>query len=152
MNNRAHFIDRLRDIVLPVEPSIWPLAPGWWLAALIMTVSVALLFVWIRDRLAGAARRSALKQLAQLAALPPRLAIAELSVLMRRVALTRYPRSQVASLVGHDWLAFLDRSGATDQFTSGPGKVLATGPYSSRVDEDCERVLALCRQWISRVL
>ena len=55
--------------------------------------------------------------------------LAQLSRLMRRLALMRFPRQEIASLTGIKWLQFLDSSGGDGQFSQGPGKVLAQGPY-----------------------
>ena len=35
----------------------------------------------------------------------------------------------MAGLTGERWLEFLDKSGDTDQFTCGPGRLLITAPY-----------------------
>ena len=55
--------------------------------------------------------------------------VAAISVLLRRLALVRYPPDQVAGLAGPQWLAFLDRTGGGGGFTEGPGRLLAEVPY-----------------------
>ena len=45
-------------------------------------------------------------------------------------------------------LAFLDATGGDGAFVSGPGKVLAMGPYARQVEVDAEALLALARTWI----
>jgi hypothetical protein len=74
---------------------------------------------------------------AELGALRARLAdgsdgrqfAAAVSVLLRRLALVRFPPDQVAGLAGAQWLAFLDRTGGGGGFTQGPGRLLAEVPY-----------------------
>jgi hypothetical protein len=44
-----------------------------------------------------------------------------LATLVKRVALSVYPRERVASLAGERWLIFLDETGVTHAFTRGPG-------------------------------
>lgn len=125
----------LRDWHLPDPVSWWPPAPGWWLLAGLGLLAVAAVWHWWRRRWhQGAAARCALDELAALrrqldAGLDAHGFAAAVSVLLRRLALTRYPRGQVAGLTGSTWLAFLDSSGGGDGFTQGPGQVLAELPY-----------------------
>ena len=76
--------------------------------------------------------------------------MAEVSTLLKRVALARYPRTDVASLTGQGWLDFLDRNGGAGRFADGPGKVLAEGPYAPAPTFDAEALLALTGDWIRR--
>jgi hypothetical protein len=65
-------------------------------------VIASLAWGWLRAR-----RRSAYRR-AGLALLPEAHSIYEVSVLLKRVALAAWPRSQVASLHGPDWVNFLE--------------------------------------------
>lgn len=132
----------LRDWHLPGPVSWWPPAPGWWvLAALVLSLVVAVLLWWRRRRRRTAPARAAL---AELVALRARLATAEdgrgfaaaVSVLLRRLALVRYPRDQVAGLAGAQWPAFLERTGGGSGFTQGPGRILAAWPYLPAAHEN----------------
>ena len=60
------------------------------------------------------------------------------SALLRRAALARYARAEVAPLCGESWLAFLDRSGRTSAFTGGAGRALVLAPYdpAASCDQD----------------
>jgi len=143
----------LHDILTPEGVSLWPLAPGWWLLLGIAAVTVGIgALAWYR---AKRLRRSALAELANLrqhldASDPSRYA-AGVSALLRRVALARYPRREVAALHGDEWLRFLDRSGGTRAFTRGGGQALAGAPWTpeSRVDPDALEHAA--RHWITTV-
>ena len=129
----------LRGYHPPDPVSWWPPAPGWWLVALLIVglliwVTVWALGAWRRRRLAGAAPRAALDELAALRAAHARdgdaAAFARgLSRLLRRFALARYPRRAVAGLSGEDWLVFLDAHGGGGRFQAGPGRELLTAPY-----------------------
>ena len=125
----------LRDWHLPEPVSWWPPAPGWWLAAVLsLALLVLVLRLWWTRRGRTAPARAAR---AELGALRARLAdgsdgrqfAAAISVLLRRLALVRYPPDQVAGLAGTPWLAFLDRTGGSGGFTQGPGRLLAEVPY-----------------------
>lgn len=125
----------LRDWHLPDAVSWWPPAPGWWLVVgLILALMVIALRWWRVRRRRSAPARAALAELAALRSRHTdsgdgRSFGAAVSVLLRRLALARYPRDQVAGLAGPRWLAFLDRTGGAGAFTQGPGRVLAEVPY-----------------------
>ncbi len=145
----------LKDIHLPPAPSWWPPAPGWWLLGAVLV----LVTLWIGWRALRAYRRRARlrRVLARLDELErsyrPEHAcefVAAISALLRRVALARYPREQVAPLSGREWLEFLDRHGGKGRFTDGPGKILAEGAYRPDCRVDPHELAALAREWISR--
>jgi hypothetical protein len=75
---------------------------------------------------------------------------AEVSALLKRVALARFPRTEVASLTGRSWLEFLDRNGGGGEFSGGPGRVLAEGPYAPAQSFDVDALLKLARHWIGK--
>ena len=75
----------------------------------------------------------------------------KLSILLRRIALRRYSREQVASLTGSDWLQFLDATGGNGDFEHGIGQVLEVGPYRPQNRElPAGELLALARRWIKQ--
>jgi hypothetical protein len=83
----------------------------------------------------------------------PQRLLQELSVLLRRIALSYFPRPQVASLSGDAWLGFLDqglvRVGAQPGFLRGPGRVLAEGPFArDPTPVDSRALERLCRAWV----
>lgn len=135
---------QLEDIHLPPAPGFWPPAPGWWLLAALLLAGAwgiaktTLRFVHQHRRVRDTKRRlQHLKQL--LDSGETKQAITEINILLRHIALTHFPDDDVASLTGDDWLAFLDRSGGTDAFSAGPGKVLAEGPYLPEAPQDIDR-------------
>ena len=146
----------LRDIHLPEAIGWWPLATGWWWAISLVLVSVALVtgallyrryrrtrlsywlkpeFQLLREKYAGDQDALALLQ--------------GLSSLLRRACLSLYPRHAVASLTDDAWLDLLDKTGGTSQFTHGPGRLLAQGPYLPRASSaEVEMLLSLVVSWI----
>lgn len=149
----ANPLAKLRDIHLPKPISIWPLAPGWYLLlTLILLILVAVAIVIYRHQRKTRGKKLALQQLASLRDLAKRAqtshAIAQLSILLRRLALSVSSRQEVASLHDDAWLQFLDETGETDGFTSGPGKVLITAPYQRQTPEVTEELFLLAQRWI----
>lgn len=150
-------LDQLKDIHLPPEASVWPLAPGWWVVVLLCMVLVGLAFIFfLKRRRIQRFRRSVVGMLHDIR-LPenesdtPRF-LGEVSVLLRRVAIHCYPRMDVASLSGERWLLFLDEKGDTDRFMHGVGQALAEGPYRIHTAAEAERLRQLAESWIQRNL
>lgn len=148
---------QLRDIHLPGAPALWPLAPGWWLLAGVLLALLAWAGVvgWRHYRL----RRERMQVLDELERISAGLAqerspaiLAQLSTLLRRLALLRFSRERVAGLTGDAWLHFLDASGQTTGFSTGPGRMLVTGPYQRSLPEDfdVQGLAYLVRQWVDR--
>ena len=148
---------QLRDIHLPGTPSIWPPAPGWWLAAVIVLgLSIWISMMLWRGLKIRRQRKYIFGLLEQLEHSSGDTGTAEylaqLSRLLRQLALTYFPTQQTASLTGNDWLKFLDESGGNGQFYTGPGRVLADGPYVRNVPEtvDVHVLTTLVRDWVRK--
>jgi hypothetical protein len=148
-------LSELRDIHLPSGPAWWPPAPGWWGLALIVLLftaaALAVRLIWRYRRLR--LRRNALKTIAELRARHRRgetlqALAAELSVLLKNTAVTRFPEDRVAGLAGRPWLEFLDRSGGLHDFTLAPGSSLASAPYQRVACVDMDHLLDLSEQWL----
>ena len=151
-------LDNLRDIHLPAAVPWWPLAPGWWLLALLGVI----MLLYVLYRLRGALRRyhvyrAALRDLERIEAgsdarTDTVALIAALSIWLRRVCISLGSAEQVAGLSGEAWLAWLDRELPERPFASGPGRILALGPYRSHLPAaaavEAEALPALCRTWL----
>ena len=143
----------LRDIHLPDPVSWWPLAPGWWMLLMLLVV-IVLLSGFLHHRY----RRNALQRAARQALHrigedyrqtgDARVLVQQLSILLRRVGLSRYPRQQVAGLTGCTWLSLLDRTLPGEEFQQGAGRVLIEAPYSLDSRVDGPALLRLCERWL----
>jgi len=143
----------LRDIHLPPPVGWWPPAPGWWLLTLLglagLSAAGYLLFRYFRQR---RYRRAALRELEALrraVGLDQRQRLPALAELVRRVAIESCGRERVAPLSGPAWLDFLDRTGKTDRFGNGAGRVLGTELYRPGSVAGPE-LLVLVAEWIRR--
>ncbi len=149
----------LRDIHLPAEPLWWPPAPGWWILFALIISIMALVWWWYRRR--QRIKRSAVNMARQELELlqskynthrDARQTIADLSILLRRLSISAYPRTETASLTGEEWLQFLDRPLTDTPFTRGAGRILVEAPYRPEVkEEELIPLIALCRRWIDNI-
>jgi Domain of unknown function (DUF4381) len=97
-------------------------------------------------------RNDALTELARLRDTAPERVLQDISVLLRRIAISRYPRHDVAALTGESWLAFLDRTfDDGTSFQSGIGRVLLSGPYVNDAHVDSTSLFSLCERWIKHL-
>jgi len=149
----------LRDIHLPAPVPFWPPAPGWWVVAALALLAGLGLALWLRARRRSPRRaaRQELDALARTFAEGRDVAslAQDLSALLRRVALARFPREEVAALHGARWLEFLERSGRGG-FPRDVAEALEAALYrraqpdasEARGREQAERWLGAVRRWI----
>lgn len=125
----------LRDIHLPLPVGIWPLATGWWflIAALIAVIAIVLLLIQ-RHR-----RPTALKQaLAEVDRLFGTSQISnvqrnqEISLILKKLAVTTYPREDVAGLSGQEWIKWVRSQLEGGTLSAQLMDFLKLGPYSSK--------------------
>jgi Domain of unknown function (DUF4381) len=144
----------LKDIHLPEAIGWWPPAIGWWLLAVFIPLLIACLY-WLYKRLTRkTAIKTAKKNLAAIKhnpALDNSQKLCELSMLIRRVAISVNSRTEVASLTGRQWLAFLDKSVTGAPFSEGCGRLLADAPYRNTPPAELEisQLISLCEDWLN---
>lgn len=121
------WVQQLAPDHAPPPPGWWPPAPGWWLLLALVVVLVAP--VIRRQRPERRLRSAALRELAELSALADTATLApRLAMLTRRFALARYPRADVASLCGSQWVRFVVEHGGRD-WDNGVGEALLQAAY-----------------------
>ena len=148
----------LRDIHLPEMVSWWPPAYGWWLLPVLLAVLVGIarwLGRWPTRRHAVRLRERALRELDAIAvdyerSGDARSAVAAMSILLRRLALSLAPRSQVASLTGERWLQWL-RPRCDSPVFLNVAPALAALPYQPDPQADVRALLAGCRAFVNSV-
>ncbi len=159
MNATADPLAGLRDIHLPDAVAFWPPAPLWWAAAGALILLGACLTLIARRR-RGSLRRAALDELDAIErwfqAVPDPGALARrLSSLLRRVALGRFARDEVAALHGSAWFEFLSEAnrsrGFPAELASGLEHSLYAGPAESTGAHEAGAWIAATRRWIGGV-
>lgn len=148
---------QLRDIHAPGMIETWPPAPGWWLLAALALAILLYGIYWLIQRwLANRYRREAMSELNELkntwaADGDDQLFLASLQQLLKRVALTRFPRDQVAGLTGEAWVQFLDRSTGSHDFSmAAESEALIDGAYRKDANIDINALEEAARTWIEK--
>ncbi len=154
-------LDQLSDIHLPGAVSWWPLAPGWWALLALLVIAVIVFFVWRHKTKQNNYRTLALQQLDSIYANFQQSEDAatflhEVSVLLRRTALTAYPKTFKASMKGQAWLDWLDsvclanKKNTQPLFNSPCGEQLLTASYQKNPSVDAAALYNLCRYWLAQ--
>ncbi len=146
----------LRDIHLPDSVSWWPIASGWWLLLAILFVIAIIIWAVSEIRARKQLRQQALLELDALQQNfhqhqeLGRLA-SDCSILLRRVALSRFNRQQVAGLTGTEWVKFLNQQGEQAHFNAELSDVLTHAPYQNHCDYNAEALLSAARHWLEQL-
>ena len=135
MNSERYSLSNLRDIVLPDTPGFWPPAPGVWIVlGILAAVLIIMCWKWFSFRKHNLYRKAGLALMGNVKT------VYDLSVLLKRVALAAFPREQVASLYGKDWVDFLNQTcpecSFSEEVMKNPGNEV--GP----------RLLKISHSWI----
>jgi len=144
----------LRDIHLPDPVSWWPLAIGWWL--LLALLILLPIIIWaIRKFMAQRQLRK--QSLAELSRIETRFEqhqddqqlVSEISILLRRICVSRFPRHDVAGLNGEAWTSFLNSQ--THSFDADTSQALISGPFQKQCDINSLALISACRHWIDQL-
>lgn len=135
MNSEQGRLTDMHDIVLPGPVDFWPPDSGGLLLLGLIMLCTALIGLyrylrWRRDRY----RR------AGIALLDGAATVRDVSVILKRVALASYPREQVASLYGGEWVSFLNGTCSRTSFD--------TRTFVSPADPPSNELLDSARIWI----
>jgi hypothetical protein len=148
---------QLQDIHLPPEIGLWPPAWGWWaLTVLVIAIIWSLIFFIKRKKSRNAYRGLAI---AELNTIHKKYSVEEnsdylqnLSIILRRTALSGFGSHFNASLKGRDWLQWLDEQcpEANAQFSQGVGTALLIGPYQKKPEFNREELQKLSLLWVNK--
>jgi hypothetical protein len=146
-------LQNLHDIVVPAPVDWWPPAPGWYLLAAVLAVALLLLAVkgwrhWRRNRYRG----EALKEIARLRRAGVNADLQGLPELLKRAALSAWPRAAVAGLTGPDWHRFLDAGVARPCFCGEVGPILDRLAYGGEPPgaNEVNRALDAAEAWLKQ--
>ncbi len=139
----VELLDMLAPAPEPILISMVPQTWGWTVLAAVFLIGVgSTIYLLVRYRRSNTYRRLALMELKQAGDDPARAAN-----ILRRAALTAFPRNEVAGLHGQDWLNFIQHSAEKIQFSYESGQSLLQAPY--REGKEDPKVAKLARDWIT---
>lgn len=146
--------DELRDIHLPDPVSWWPPAPGWYGVLLLLVLLIVAAWFVLKKQ-----RQLSLKKLAILELDKIELAFAQhqntqqlcsdVSILLRRIAMSYTTRDNQAGVIGKEWLNQLNRLSGQILFDDQLADYLLFAPYQKQNTAPAERLISAVKQWIS---
>jgi hypothetical protein len=151
-------LQKLADVSVPPPVSWIPQTWGW----AVLTTGLLALIGWLAVRGLRRYRASRYRRegLGGLARIEARLAdgsqrdeaLAAIPELLKRVALAAWPRTEVASLSGEPWIAFLRAHGGARGFSAAAARLLDDLEYRSRGPtmsaDEASVVTKAVRNWI----
>jgi len=147
----------LRDIHLPTDPSMWPLAPGWWVLIVLALVA----FYYLFKLLAKIQNTKRLNQLMQDELLSVRESYknhnnkhklaADVSTLLNRFVIHVLKDSNASSLSGEAWIVYLN-SRVNDQVFDDFKNELTQAQYQKDVDFDVPRLIATVKNYFPKAI
>lgn len=142
-------LDRLVDIVEPDASALWwPPAPGVIALMALACVWGAIAMVrWVSMYRSNAYRREAVAGIEQLRS---DSSVAEINAWLKRAAVYAFPRGEVASLSGGDWVAFLNHSLAGNPLSADAATALRDSVYrdGSMDAADYAILVAEAKRWL----
>jgi hypothetical protein len=152
---KAVALAQLKDIHLPSPVGWWPLAPGWWIVVVVLFIGMMWMVWWCwRFWQAAQPKRQALRILSDIEqqakdGVNANEVCAQISQLLRRVALTYYPNGTVAGLKDDDWIAFLNQHSRNLNFNAVREHLLVY-PYQPEARVVMKPFFDRSRAWIKQ--
>ncbi|MBP5344399.1 MAG: DUF4381 domain-containing protein [Alphaproteobacteria bacterium] len=152
MNNQID-LTPLKGLHVMDQPSWWPLAYGWWIVFVGVVFAVILFFMlrkWWRARPVV----YAMHELQKIQKISKDIEyLRALSNLMKRVAILRFGREEIAPLTEDKWQHFLLQV-VPHTFSESEAKSIALSPYVDKVKTPIkrEKLRAQTAKWIQAVL
>ncbi len=149
---------QLRDIHLPLDPSVWPPAPGWWLLAI---GSIALLWFTGKYTHGWIVRRRPLVRARKLydrlyddlrnQTLSEEVFVHESNEILKRLLIHGFNIDAAPAASDRRWLALLDAQYGGTEFSQGPGQALGNERFRPRPQADIEQLHPLLTRFFSQV-
>ncbi|GGF87181.1 MULTISPECIES: DUF4381 domain-containing protein [Cysteiniphilum] len=148
----------LKDIHLPPAVSIWPLAVGWYILAVVVLVVIALMIWFLAKKIKAHRHKQAIISLFDTTVQTtqserPQALISEISTFLKRVIMQELKADNAHLYFGEDWLKFLDQQLKTDDFSKGDGRLLLDSYRLKEVSiDERQALIILTKKWLRKVL
>lgn len=150
-------ISNLEPIIAPEEVAFWPPQPGWYVVIVLLLILVVyLVYKKIEYKKKNAYRKRALVELEHLKAnTNGSELLTKLSILLKATALKGFPRNQVASLTGNDWIVFLETTEPHTKFPDTLRNMFIDASFKESNDSNLEntdwnQLFSICKNWIRK--
>lgn len=143
----------LKDIHLPEEPGVWPLAIGWWfLLAIIIGLTAFAVYVFIRNRRRNQYRKLALTLLDEIQKKYTNdntsSTLSAIAQLIKRTA--QAAGTSPTSASSEHWCHWLNNTTSKPVFSTESLELLSQGQYKPVIENDLTHLLVQTRQWIKQ--
>ena len=141
MQDSTEYLNALAPLIEPQAVSNWPPPAGWYiLLAVILLIGLLALRNAILKARKGKYRREAIAGLGALSSgavsVTSSQLVLEVNRILKRVAIQRFGRSEVASLSGDRWTEFLKNTSRSQPFDDKSLHLLSAGVYRSGESSD----------------
>ena len=140
----------LKDIRLPIEPSFWPLAKGWYLLFISIVILSILIFIFWKIY-QNKPLPYALRELNKIKKENSNQSLKQLSQLLKRVAMAKFGRDAIAPLHEDEWQEFLLAS-APQTLDKEQAEQLAYAIYNPNPKIPDKKLFLSSQKWIEKVL
>jgi Domain of unknown function (DUF4381) len=146
----------LRDIHLPGPVSWWPPAPGWYGVALLFIFLIITGWWLIHKRRNPSLKKLATRELQQIEQTyaqhqNTQQLCSDISILLRRIAMSYDSRNKQAGVTGKEWLNHLNTLCGQPLFDEQLSDFLLLAPYQKHTNAPADKLIAVTQQWISRL-
>ncbi|WP_200976601.1 DUF4381 domain-containing protein [Echinicola sp. 20G] len=121
---------------------------GWTIVGVVLLLGVlVLIFLGVRNHIRNKYRREALENIRMLSGEEQRLM--EVFVVLKNTAMKAFGRNKVGGLYGHDWLAFLEKTGKQVNFLDREEEFMAALYKNDRLsNEGKNKLLVNAEKWV----
>ena len=155
MQKQGIDLSGLRDIHLPDIPSVWPLPMRFWIVLFAVVSCVFLCrFLWLyvhRITAKKYANREVESLTSRFSGNNYKIAV-EICLLLRRIAVMKFGRENVADLSGKKWRQFLEKTTKKNVFSGEAGDVVENIMFIPAQQFHCRDISILvsaAKEWIA---
>ena len=148
-------VSGLKGLHVPTSPDIFPLAIGWWLVAVSLSL-VILLFYFVIYAWVHSLRRQVLRQLKKVKKITDnKKMLKSINQLAKQLAIARFGRKKIASLYEKEWVTFMNNSVKKEIFSKEYVDLLHKNIYAKKSnisDSKRQDIIRDYEKWIRLIL